>query len=363
MFAKRSFVRWSDTETLTSIVEGTTMTLNAIAHASRNAQHLLCLGALLLVSGAIASAQPFVYVSNANDSLVSVINTRSNKVVAQIPVGTLPYWMAASPDGSQVWVSNNSSGTVSRIDTKTRQVTQTLTGFTNPNGLVFSPDGASVWIADGDYTGVVWQYDSAGSLLQSVSPVCPKWCMFQGAATSADGSRLYLVSPGNCPTGVCPDLWEVDTTQTPPAVVSTAALGNGPVGVAVNAKDTRLYVANSGSNNVFVLDPANIPITGVKVVDVGMSPESIAIDGEQAFVTNYASDNVTVFSLKTNKVTHTIPVGNGPQGICVDPKSKTAYVANSSSNSVSVIDLATYTVTATITAGIGAGPYAVVYLK
>jgi YVTN family beta-propeller protein len=131
----------------------------------------------------------------------------------------------------------------------------------------------------------------------------------------------------------------------------------------VNAKDTRLYVPDAGSNNVFVLDPANVPITGVTVVDVGMSPEMIAIDGTQAFVTNYYSGNVMAFSLRTNRVTQAIPVGAGPQGISIDPKPKTAYVANSSSNSVSVIDLATYTVTATITAGIGSGPYAAVFVR
>jgi YVTN family beta-propeller protein len=339
------------------------MAPNVSSRDFQRAMHSICLSALLLGSGAIASAQPYVYVTNANDSFVSVINTKTNTVVDQIPVGAAPYWMAAAPDGSQVWVSNDNSGTVSMIDTKTRQVTQTLTGFTNPSGLVFSPDGTSVWIANGDYTGVIWQYDSAGNLLQSVPPVCPKWCDFEGVAISPDGSRLYVVSPGNCPTGVCPALYEVDTAQTPPALVSTAALGNGPVGVAVNAKNTRLYVADSGSNNVFVLDPANTPITGVTVVDVGMSPEIVALDGSQALVTNYSSGNVMAFSLKTNQVTQTIPVGAGPQGIAIDSKSKTAYSANSSSNSVSVIDLTTYTVTATITEGIGSGPYAVAFVK
>jgi YVTN family beta-propeller protein len=38
--------------------------------------------------------QPLAYVTNTDDSTVSVINTANNKVVATIPVGTLPFAVA-----------------------------------------------------------------------------------------------------------------------------------------------------------------------------------------------------------------------------------------------------------------------------
>ena len=58
---------------------------------------------------------------------VSVINTATNTVTATITVGTYPYGVSVSPDGSKVYVANNGDGTVSVINTATNTVTATIT--------------------------------------------------------------------------------------------------------------------------------------------------------------------------------------------------------------------------------------------
>ena len=88
-----------------------------------------------------------VWVTNVNSGTVSRINTTTNAVTASITVGTNPYGVAVSPDGSSVWVTNYGSGTVSRINTTTNAVTSITVG-TNPNGVVVSPDGSSVWVTN-----------------------------------------------------------------------------------------------------------------------------------------------------------------------------------------------------------------------
>jgi YVTN family beta-propeller protein len=68
-----------------------------------------------------------VYVANASDNTVSVINTATNTVAGlPIPVGSYPNWVAITPDGTQAYVVNGNSNTVSVINTANRAVVATI---------------------------------------------------------------------------------------------------------------------------------------------------------------------------------------------------------------------------------------------
>jgi len=72
------------------------------------------------------------YVTNHFSSTVSVIDTKTDTVVATIPVGLSPFGGAATPDGSKIYVANNFAATVSVIDTATNTVTATIPIGLNP---------------------------------------------------------------------------------------------------------------------------------------------------------------------------------------------------------------------------------------
>ena len=59
------------------------------------------------------------YIANFGSNTVCVIDTVTNNIIVTIPVGSYPYGVAASPDGSKVYVTNGGSNTVSVIDTAT----------------------------------------------------------------------------------------------------------------------------------------------------------------------------------------------------------------------------------------------------
>jgi YVTN family beta-propeller protein len=54
-----------------------------------------------------------IYVTNSVDNTVSVISGRTNKVVATIPVGNDPFAVAANPRTNTAYVANDRSRTVS----------------------------------------------------------------------------------------------------------------------------------------------------------------------------------------------------------------------------------------------------------
>ena len=71
-----------------------------------------------------------VYVTNQGDgigpSTVSVIDTKTNTVTANVRVGVLPTFVAVTSDSSKVYVTNQSSGTVSVINATTNTVIATI---------------------------------------------------------------------------------------------------------------------------------------------------------------------------------------------------------------------------------------------
>lgn len=104
-----------------------------------------------------------------------------------------------------------------------------------------------------------------------------------------------------------------------------------------------VYVTNSGSDTVTVLDVVNIRLD--RELAVGRHPVAIAASPtrNEIYVVNAgaqgANGSVSVIDAEHNAVVATIPVARQPLSIDVDAGGARAYVANSGSNSVSVIDL------------------------
>lgn len=71
----------------------------------------------------IAANDNFVFVVNTPADSVDVIDARTNKLAARVPVGIDPVSLAIRPDGKEVWVSNHISDSVSVIDTDSESVT------------------------------------------------------------------------------------------------------------------------------------------------------------------------------------------------------------------------------------------------
>jgi YVTN family beta-propeller protein len=61
-----------------------------------------------------------------DSNTVSVIDTTTNTVIDTVNVGTKPYGVAVTPDGTEVYVANDKENTVSVIDTDTNTVTATV---------------------------------------------------------------------------------------------------------------------------------------------------------------------------------------------------------------------------------------------
>ncbi|PEA03409.1 YncE family protein, partial [Bacillus cereus] len=77
----------------------------------------------------------FAYVANRFSDNVSVINTNTNMVMTNVPVGGGPRGVAITPNGNFAYVTNQFSGNVSVINTNTNMVMTNVPVGNRPFGI------------------------------------------------------------------------------------------------------------------------------------------------------------------------------------------------------------------------------------
>ncbi|OUS97660.1 YncE family protein [Rhodococcus sp. NCIMB 12038] len=216
------------------------------------------------------------------------------------------------------------------------QVAQSTTVGSNPAGAVSV--GTKTYVANqGSKSVSVLDANNAvvGSVTVGTSPT--------GVAANPAGTRVYVTN------SVSGNVSVINTATN--TVVATVKTGTTPSAVAVNPTGTRAYVTNSSSGNVSVINTATNTV--VATVKVGTTPNAVAVnpDGTRAYVTNRSSNTVSVINTATNTVVATVKTGTTPSAVAVSPDGKRVYVTNSAGNSVSVIDTANNTVVGTVVVG------------
>jgi YVTN family beta-propeller protein len=81
-------------------------------------------------------------------------------------------------------------------------------------------------------------------------------------------------------------------------VIATVSVGTHPQAAAVDSKANKIYVANTHSNTVTVIDGANNSVAAT--LDAGHGPYAVAVNAaaEKVYVSNLGSKNVTAIDTK-----------------------------------------------------------------
>ncbi|MBI3754383.1 MAG: hypothetical protein HY266_10160 [Deltaproteobacteria bacterium] len=127
-------------------------------------------------------------------------------------------------------------------------------------------------------------------------------------------------------------------------VIGAVTVGDRPMGMVLNATKDRLYVVNSGSRTISIIDTTQFFVLDTIQLTAGIEPTDIAIIPDdknsiegKLYITNRLSNDVTVVSTTTKRVVTTIAVGTYPSAIAADTVRKEIYVTNKLSNNMSII--------------------------
>jgi YVTN family beta-propeller protein len=158
-------------------------------------------------------------------------------------------------------------------------------------------------------------------------------------AVSPDRKSVYIANTGSNTVSV------LNTDNDTIARTIVLPPRSKPVDVAANPNGRYLYTADGGSNRVSVIDTRAKRV--VASVRVGTQPLSVATapDGKTVYAANSGSGDVSVIDARTNRVVRTIPTGRFPSGVAVTPDGASLYVTNELSG-VTVVDAGNRTVAA-----------------
>jgi len=145
------------------------------------------------------------------------------------------------------------------------------------------------------------------------------------------------------------------SANIPAAPVANLTVGASPSAVAIDYATGIAVVANTGSNNVSLINLRTSPASVIGTVSVGKSPTGVAIDDllptHIAVVVNSADQTISTINLTTDAVISTQSVAIGPTAgspagiapvpyaIGINPLTHRAIVAYQSFNEATVIDI------------------------
>ncbi|HEX6512567.1 MAG TPA: beta-propeller fold lactonase family protein [Chloroflexota bacterium] len=161
---------------------------------------------------------------------------------------------------------------------------------------------------------------------------------------SPDHSRLYVANSGSNDVSV------IDTATD--TVMATGATGRRPLLPCV-ASDGSLFLPSGPDETLTALSADGQPLA---TMPVGQSPHDVAIspDARWAYQPNSGSHSLTIVDAARRSVAGEIPVGKGPGHVAFTPDSRFAFVANTLSDDLTVVGVANHEAIGTIPAGPGA---------
>ncbi|HET7147190.1 MAG TPA: YncE family protein [Candidatus Nitrosopolaris sp.] len=265
------------------------------------------------VGVAVNPSANWIYVTNINSNIVSVIDGITDKVTANIAVGKIPYGIAVNPITKRVYVTNIGSDNVSVIDGLTNKVIANISVGKNPVGIDVNSATDTIFVTNyaSNTVSVVDGKDDKETAIITVGkkPV--------GIAVNPSTNKAYVTNIGSNTVSVIDTITDKVTgtiTVNPSLggsykihdpVLSMPITAKFPLIaslVAVNDISNMVYVTNTGSNTVSIID-GNIDHVVVKISFNSNPPNSgdIQCNGQQILPnTNFLYRNSTNLTCTAN---------------------------------------------------------------
>lgn len=289
-----------------------------------------------------------IFVTNGGSDNVTVIDGNCNLVVGSIPVGSDPQGAVFDPANGDVYVVNSNSSNVSVIDGGSDQVIATIPVQSDPLGVVFDPANQDLYV---EQAGTAPFYSQSGNLtvINGTSNQVSGTIVIgvglggggpEGVAYDAANARLYVAD------NYMSDLLElknsavVEVNSTTNLVTNSTTVGNFSTFldcVAFDPMTQEIFACDSGNNDVYTMRPSTPGV--LATVPVGRGPDAATFvpwtDAQMAVADGSAND-VTFIDANQSTVDWSMPVGSNPDAIAYDYRNRGLYVANYASDNLTV---------------------------
>jgi len=276
---------------------------------------------------AVDRASDLIYVSNAGDNTVSVIDGESNAVIETDAVSGYPQAVSANPTLDRIYIGSFSTADISVINGKTNKVTNvSMSSTPTITGLAANPTTGLVYGCNESKDVVVLNGNN-----NKVGPAVniPN-CGF-GVGVNPQTNLIYFAT-------FTPNVTVVNGSTN--KVVQTFPLDlTGAVTVAVDAKSNRYGVVDTNAGKLEISNASNGKLLGTVT---GLNRPFGAVflpGGKQALVTEESGNDLAFIDATNYTVINRTTVGNFPLGLDYNPATHLAYVVNATDDTVSVVEI------------------------
>jgi YVTN family beta-propeller protein len=262
------------------------------------------------------------------DDTVSVIDGKSDTLVANISVPVGAYYPAVDVVSNRIYVAscnnflNPTPCFVTVIDGKQNTVitsipvSTTLNGFLT--GITVNPITCTVYVSDNTNEGIVVIDARTNTVTGTIS-------------LSGENPWGLTINPFNSELYVTLATSQIDIVNTKTGNIAQASTGTGTIGLntAVNLLTGHVFVTNtqSGPSTTAVLDQTGQLLAQVPV---GQAAYGVDVDpvANLAFVTDINDNNTSVIDGKTNTLKATV-TGTNASFLSVNPVTRKVYAVGS----------------------------------
>jgi YVTN family beta-propeller protein len=279
-------------------------------------------------------------VSNTADDTVSIIDLRSLEPVATVALDHEPEHMEVSPTGDLLAVGNIGAGTISLVSFDERRELRRVDGLHEPHNMTFSPDGSLLYVGNlgADFVSVV---DVASGAVVNEIPVGePKAVAAQGDGGTFQGIINVTRTPdgafGFAAYGEGDQMAVIDLRTQ--AMIRTLELGDLPWRAYSTADGRFVLVPNNGEETVSVISTSSLEEVARLPGAADMTGVNTGWFETTAFVISRGEDKAVILDLVEMKKAGEITLPSSPETGVVTPDGRKLYVALSGSDRVAVID-------------------------
>ncbi len=121
--------------------------------------------------------------------------------------------------------------------------------------------------------------------------------------------------------------------------------------LTVAARDTRVYVVNSGGDTVSILDPAANKVVGS--IRVSPNPHGLVFSPDRTtlYVTSETGNVLDVVDRRGSKVVRRVPLGRRPNNLALTPDGRRLYICIRDEGNVEIVDTRSLTVVKKVPVG------------
>ena len=198
-----------------------------------------------------------VYVTNwgtidTNSCTVSVLDGRTDKLIADIHTGNSPHSVVVNPNTNRVFVTNEDDNTISVIDGNTDKVLKTVRVGNSPADIVINEATNMIYVAnqDDDTVSVINGSKDRGTVVAAI----PSDSQPHGDAFNPHTNKLYISNVGSNTITVI--------NATTNKIIDRITIGDPNLAddfdfashIAVNPNYNLIYVTSQDANAITVID-------------------------------------------------------------------------------------------------------------